>query len=184
MRDHVVHFYEPGAPEFESSIAAFIADALYEGDVALVIAPVERLNAVHNTLEARGIDCREAVKRGRMEFLEAHETLDKFMYAGRPEPAAFDRTVGEKVREMLSRRYAGALHAYGEMVGVLWNDGNDVGAIELEHLWNQLLADMPVSLYCGYPMDGFDQPVWTDTMEGVLAAHTHAIPEHITAHSA
>jgi MEDS: MEthanogen/methylotroph, DcmR Sensory domain len=183
MRDHLVHFYEPGS-EFNSNIASFIADALYEGEVALVIAPVERLNGVHNALEERGIDCREAIKRGRVEFLEASEMLDKFMYAGRPDPAAFERTVGEKVREMLSRRQATTLRAYGEMVGVLWVDGNDTGAVELENLWNELLADLPVSLYCGYPMESFDAPVWTDTMEDVLAAHTHAIPENITARSA
>ncbi len=184
MRDHVVHFYEPGGSTFVSNIAHFLADALCEGDVALVVAPVERLNAIHDALEARGLDCREAVKRGRLELLEAHETLDKFMYAGRPDAAAFDRAVGDRVRELLARRQVRSLHAYGEMVGVLWSDGNDMGAVELEALWNHLLADLPVSLYCGYPLEGFDEAVWSDTMESVLAAHTRAIPERLTARTA
>jgi hypothetical protein len=130
------------------------------------------------------VDCREAVKRGRLEFLDAHDTLARFMYGGRPDPEAFDRVIGDKVRDMLSRRHANAIYAYGEMVGVLWKDGNDVGAVELEQLWNALLDDLPASLYCGYPMEGFDEPVWSDSMEAVLSAHTRAIPERLTARSA
>lgn len=184
MLDHVVHFYESGPSKFVSDIARFIADALYDGDVALVIAQTEHLNGISGALEDLGIDCCQAIKRGRLELFDANETLDKFMYAGRPDPAAFDRTVGEKVRELLARRNARTLHTYDEMVGVLWNDGNDLGAVELERLWNHLLADLPVSLYCGYPVQGFDEPVWSDTMEAVLAAHTRVIPEELTARTA
>ena len=184
MPDHVVHFYEPEGSGFAACIARFLAGALCDGDVALVVAPVERLNAVHDALEARGIDCREAVKRGRLELLEAHETLDCFMYAGRPDPVPFDRIVGDKVRELLSRRQARALHVYGEMVGILWSDGNDMGAVELELLWNKLIADLPVKLYCGYPLDGFDDAEPTGTAKSVLAAHTRIVPEYLAARTA
>jgi hypothetical protein len=184
MRDHLVHFYEPGPSNFVQDVTQFIAGALYEGDVSLVVAEAERLNAIYDALEEGGIDCRESVKRGRLELLDAHQLLDRFMYAGRPDPESFDRSVGDKVREMLGRRETHAIHIYGEMVGVLWNDGNELAAIELERLWNQLLADLPASLYCGYPIEGFDEPVWSDTMEAVLASHTRAVPEHLTARTA
>jgi hypothetical protein len=184
MLDHVVLFYEPGPSNFVANIADFIAGALRGGDVAIAIAQAERLNALQRALHACGVDCREAVKRGRLELLDGHKTLARFMYGGRPDPEAFERVIGDKVREMLSRRHAGRLHAYGEMVGILWKDGNDAGAVELERLWNGLLEGMPAALYCGYPIEGFDQPVWTDTMEAVLAAHTRAIPEQLITRSA
>lgn len=184
MHDHLAHFYEPGASNLVTSVARHIAGALGGGHVALVVAQAERLNGIHDALEALDVDTRDAVKRGRLDYLDGLDVLHALMFAGRPDPEAFDRVIGQKVREMLGRRHAPSLYAYGELVGMLWNAGNEVGAIEVERLWNQLLEDLPASLHCGYPMSGFDQAVWSDTMEAVLSLHTGAIPERITAHSA
>lgn len=184
MHFHVVHFYEPGAANLVEEASRFLANALNEGEVALVAAQCERLNGIQREIEALGVDCRDAAKRGRVEFLDGHDVLAKIMFAGRPDPEAFDRVIGEKVRELLARRGTHKLHIYGELVGILWRDGNDAGAVELERLWNRLLDDLPAGLYCGYPMDGFDQPVWSEHMEAVLSLHTHAIPESLTARSA
>lgn len=184
MHDHLVHFYEPNTSELVTNVARRLSGALAEGDVGLVIAPAERLNGVERALESLGVDCRDAIKRGRLDLFDGHQVLQRIMYGGRPDPEAFDRVLGQKVRELLGRRHAHNLRAYGELVGILWSGGNEAGAVELERLWNQLLEDLPVSLYCGYPMTGFDEPVWSDTMEAVLALHTHAIPESITARSA
>jgi len=30
---------------------------------------------------------------------------------------------------------------FGEMVAILWSEGNKVGALELERLWNDVLKD-------------------------------------------
>lgn len=181
MIDHVVHFYEAGAERLVAAVSRFLSGVLYEGDVALVAASAERMNALHAALESRGIDCRDAIKRGRLEFLDGHDVLDNLMYAGRPDSEIFDRLIGERVRDMLGRREAARLHVYGELVGILWEQGNEAGAVELERLWNQLIENLPVALYCGYPMHGFDQPVWNDAMESVLATHVRSIPERLTA---
>jgi MEDS: MEthanogen/methylotroph, DcmR Sensory domain len=184
MHLHVAHFYEPGASSLVMQASQFLADALSEGDVALVAAQCERLNAIQHELEAHGFDCRDAAKWGRIEFLDGQEVLAKIMFGGRPDPDAFERVIGEKVREMLARRAVRKLHIYGELVGILWRDGNDAGAVELERLWNRLLDELPAGLYCGYPMDGFDQPVWSGPMEEVLSLHTRAVPESFTVRSA
>ena len=49
----------------------------------------------------------------------------------------------------------GPIRIYGEMVAVLWAQGNTRGAIRLEELWNELAATYAFSLLCGYPMSGF-----------------------------
>jgi len=40
---------------------------------------------------------------------------------------------------------------FGEMVAVLWDEGNRVGALALEHLWNDLLNNQAFHLHCAYP---------------------------------
>jgi len=183
MLRHVAEFYESEPSALIENVARTACDALHGGDVALVVAPAERMNQIQSALEFQGLDTREAIKRGRLEFIDAHEALDRFMFAGRPDPDAFDRVVGEAVRGMLARREASKLYAYGEMVGVLWDDGNEAGAVELEALWNALLADLPVSLHCGYPAESFERAVWTGHMEAVLDAHDETIPENLVATS-
>jgi anti-sigma regulatory factor (Ser/Thr protein kinase) len=41
---------------------------------------------------------------------------------------------------------------FGEMVALLWDEGNVGGAIQLESLWNDLGRDHDFALYCGYPL--------------------------------
>src|SRR5438128_2169854 len=43
------------------------------------------------------------------------------------------------------------LVVFGEMVSVLWNEGNRVGALALEHLWNEVLKQQAFQLHCAYP---------------------------------
>jgi hypothetical protein len=179
MLEHVVHFYDRSPPELVEGAARPVREALRRGDVSLIVAQSERLNALQQQLETEGIDCRDAVKRGRLEFMDAHEVLGKIVFAGRPDPEAFDRVVGDTLRQLLSLREARTVHVYGEMVGVLWSEGNEEAAVELERLWNGLLADLPVSLYCAYPIAGFDRSVWDESMEAVLDAHTQVIPENL-----
>ena len=43
------------------------------------------------------------------------------------------------------------LHAYGEMVALLWERGEVAAALELESMWNAVIAGRPVRLLCAYP---------------------------------
>jgi hypothetical protein len=40
---------------------------------------------------------------------------------------------------------------YAEMVALLWDAGQVMLALELEALWNDLAAELPFALLCGYP---------------------------------
>ena len=45
----------------------------------------------------------------------------------------------------------GSVSAYGEMVGLLAEAGQLVAALELEDLWSEAMAQLPLRLLCGYP---------------------------------
>ncbi|MDP8931195.1 MAG: MEDS domain-containing protein [Actinomycetota bacterium] len=42
---------------------------------------------------------------------------------------------------------------YGEMVALLWEEGNILAAMALEDLWNQFAGSRAFSLMCAYPMN-------------------------------
>jgi hypothetical protein len=58
------------------------------------------------------------------------------------------------------------------MVDVLWKDGRDVAAIQLEMLWNRLARSHQFSLLCGYAMGSFYKDAH---VMDVCRQHTHLV---------
>jgi anti-sigma regulatory factor (Ser/Thr protein kinase) len=103
--------------------------------------------------------------RDDIVWLDAEETLGRFMADGRIDHAAFDAVVGG----VIGAAAAGGrpVRAFGEMVALLWQRGDVPGALELEGLWNRLGATLPFSLYCAYP-----SAATAEDFGRICAAHT------------
>ena len=71
------------------------------------------------------------------------------MRDGTPDPVAFASVIGAALDDLTG---SGPVHAFGEMVALLWDEGNVTAAIELESLWNDLAEHRTFSLYCAYSM--------------------------------
>ena len=68
------------------------------------------------------------------------------------------------------------MRIYGEMVAVLWDQGNVAAAIELERLWNDLAIRHPFSLLCAYPTSAFHTDAGAEQFLQVCAQHSAVIP--------
>ncbi|MFN2537386.1 MAG: MEDS domain-containing protein [Mycobacteriales bacterium] len=164
VAQHAVTFYtEPMA--LDAAVAAFLGPALQLHAPVLVIATPAHLSSIEQALARSGTDvCGAAHYRA----LDARDTVESFLVAGMPDPGLFADTVEVAVHEQVGRG-VGPLHAYGEMVALLWEDGNVAGALALEALWNDLIARQPLALLCGYPQT---------SMEGaaqICAHHDHVV---------
>ena len=148
--DHVVQFYEHES-ELTDSVGRYLSDAVQAGAVAIVIATEAHRRAFAAELQLAGIDPAPACREGTLILLDAATTLASFMPEGRIDSVAFRAVVGSIVRR------AGAsgrpVRAYGEMVALLWDAGDVLGAIELEKLWNELGRELAFALLCGYHLD-------------------------------
>ncbi|MBV8993614.1 MAG: MEDS domain-containing protein [Pseudonocardiales bacterium] len=170
---HVLGFYETAA-FLAGSVRDFLAPGLRAGDAAIVVANASHRTLFGRALEKAGIDVRAAQRSGRYIALDASETLSTFMVTCMPDVARFSATV-EKV---IYRAAAGTrnVRIYGEMVAVLWDQGNVAAAIELERLWNDLAARHPFSLFCAYPLHAFDTDADTEQFQQVCTQHSAVIP--------
>src|SRR4051794_27910738 len=153
---HSVQFY--GDDTFlVDDISRFIGASLGAGRAAVVIATGEHLRGFALRLKARGVDSDLARTQGRYICLDAADTLSRFMVDGRPDPERFLGVIGG----VLACAIAAAsgeqprVAAFGEMVALLWADGNHAAAIELEELWNDLGRKYCFDLRCAYPMSFF-----------------------------
>lgn len=141
---HEVFFYDLDG-ELNSAVAEYVGAGLSAGEPVIVVATAAHRAAIEATLSHDGVNVSRARATGRFVALDAAETLDSFMVHGLPEVNRFARVAGA----MLDA--APGLRAFGEMVALLWHQGNVSGAMALETLWNDLAEDRQFSLLCSYP---------------------------------
>jgi len=87
-----------------------------------------------------------------------------------PSAPVFKRVVGGIIEQTLRGRDRTPVRAYGEMVDVLWKQGETNAAVRLEVLWNDLAGTQVFSLLCGYAIGSFYNQ--TQQYEEVCNLHT------------
>ena len=170
---HAVQFYERGAYLLDS-LTDYIGSALTSASAGIIIATREHRDGVAQRLTARGIDVIGAGAQGRYVSLDARETLSTFMVDGWPDPVRFDDTIGSLIAK--TRERAPRIYAFGEMVALLWAEGNREAAIRLEELWNELRTRHPFALLCAYPIEAFHDTSHAKPFADMSATHTAVIP--------
>ncbi|HEU4595603.1 MAG TPA: MEDS domain-containing protein, partial [Pyrinomonadaceae bacterium] len=171
--EHFVQFYEEDEYLLDS-LSGFVGTGLGEGDGCVVVATAEHREGLEARLRAYGIDLDEAAASGQYLALDAGEVLSKFMLAGKPEPGLFSEVVGGIVRRAAAGRPR--LRIFGEMVALLWAEGNHDAAIRLEGLWNELHQSNDFMLFCAYPIHGFGGELLAGGLGDVCTAHSRVIP--------
>jgi KaiC/GvpD/RAD55 family RecA-like ATPase len=156
------------------SVADFAGSALAEGAAAVLIATAEHAGAFAARLAARGIDIAAAVARHQLVALDAETCLAAFLRGGAPDRDAFLALVLPVLERARDAGYA-QVRLFGEMVDLLWSENRE-GTVQLEELWNELLADHGVSLLCAYRVDNFDPDTHRGVLHRISRCHSHLIP--------
>ncbi len=171
--DHFVQFYETDG-FLLNSLSGFIGSAIKSNDAAIVIATEAHRAGLDELLLANGVDLSGAKTTGQYLSLDAADTLSQFMVDGAPEPKRFKEVLGGIITSVTDGR--ARVRAFGEMVSLLWAEGNHAGAIRLEELWNELQNAHSFSLFCAYPMNGFAGEQFVASHGDVCTAHSRVIP--------
>jgi signal transduction histidine kinase len=148
------------------------------GDVAFVVATPAHREGLAERLKARGLDLEVSAKLGRYCAFDAAETLSGFMVHGVLNTTLFHSFLGyilSSVRSTAEGKRTRVVF-FGEMVALLWADGNFDAALKLEQLWNDLAHLHSFQLYCAYPMKSFNQESHSQAFFNLCAKHTHVIP--------
>ena len=172
--DHFVQFYEDDALLVEA-VANFVATSLQDGSGGIMVTTPRHRGPVLQRLARRGLDLGRLESEGRWVSLDAEETLDTFMVDGMPDIRRF-RDAVEPLLDRMGRVGNGGVRAFGEMVAVLWERGNREAAISLERLWNVVLRERSVSLFCAYPLRAFGGDGAARDFLEVCEEHQHVLP--------
>ena len=173
VHSHTVQFYESDAFLFDT-VGHFLGAGLAAGDRLVVIATPEHREGFLARLQPH--EPERAVAQGQLLLLDARLTLSKFMIDGMPDPALFRATIKDILATVNETNPHARVRAYGEMVDLLWRDGNSRAAIRLEELWNDAGNDHAFALLCAYVMGNFYKEGDTTRFMEVCRNHSHVIP--------
>ena len=171
--DHCIQLYEEGAHLLDA-VGRFTGAGLAVGEAAVVIATPPHRDYLEARLQAHGVDLVTMRQQGQYVPLDAAEALAQCMVNGSPHPRHFADVVGGVIARA-GGRYP-RVRAFGEMVALLWAEGNEDAALQLEKLWNDLVQRHAFPLLCAYPISGFSSAVHAKKLLKICAEHSHVIP--------
>jgi MEDS: MEthanogen/methylotroph, DcmR Sensory domain len=173
---HAVQFYKD-EDSLAGTVARFLSEGIRAGHPGLVIATPFHTAAILRELTASGLRPQELRLTGELNILDARKILASFMVGDTPDPVLFKSNVGEHIETICLGRKPCPIRAYGEMVDLLWQDGNSEGAIKLEMLWNQLASAYDFALLCGYAFGQFYKETRDPRYQHqVIDQHSEVIP--------
>lgn len=169
---HSVQFYDRPASLIDR-VCEYVREGFRVDDAAIIICTPEHLRSIDACLETRGFDVNALRRGGQYVALDAAQTLDLFIVNGRPDRQLFSDVIGGQ----LLRTHATypRVRAFGEMVALLWANGNSQAALELEEMWNELLGHHPFSLLCAYSLDTLGKPASLQTVVDIAKLHGKVI---------
>jgi anti-sigma regulatory factor (Ser/Thr protein kinase) len=172
--EHVVQFYDH-QDDLARAVGEYLSSAVASREIAIVIATEAHRQAFEAEMADAGVDTDQARRDGSIIWLDAAETLGRFVHDGQVDPKGFREVVGSLVRE--AAKTGRGIRAYGEMVALLWEAGHVLGAIELEKLWNGLAGELSFSLFCAYHIHSASGEEHAEALHEVCRLHTAVIDE-------
>lgn len=170
--EHFVQVYDKDESLVECAFA-FFASGFESNEAAIVMATRAHRNALEEKFVSAGYSVPELKRTGKYAPFDAAETLGLFMRDGRPEAFRFNALVGALIKS--AARECTNVRAFGEMVAILWDEGNREAAIELERLWNELAKEHAFTLFCAYRESQFSSEDERLAFQCVCDAHSTVI---------
>jgi hypothetical protein len=137
-----------------------------------MVATPDHRRGIIDELRARRFDILRMHAAGDLVMVDARKLMSGFIVDGVPDPRLFAESTTRVLERTARGREALTIRAYGEMVDLLWKDGYDVAAIQVEMLWNKLARTHDFSLLCGYAMGNFYKDA---CVANICAEHTHVV---------
>jgi PAS domain S-box-containing protein len=178
LKEHLLHFYESDVSLLDA-MSAFIGAGLRASETCFLFATQAHHESLQERLKENGIDVLAAQERGEYRWFDAAEMLSKLMLDDMPESERFAREVGDLIAQATS----GQRHVriFGEMVALLWEQGNFNAVTRLEELWNDLYQRLNAfSLFCAYPMHSFSGQAHAAQFLEIIRLHSHLIPAGVS----
>jgi DcmR-like sensory protein len=172
---HIVQLYQDDN-FYSEAISHFAAEGIVRGESIILVATRPHWENISRRMESKGFETAELFHRGQLTLLDADATLPKFMAGNDPDGNIFKPLA----RQTIAKARAGGKYPrvrwWGEMVNVLYVNGNPRGSNRLEQLFDQVAHEESIAIFCSFLMDKFDPKIYEEAFGNVCKTHSHVIP--------
>jgi hypothetical protein len=172
---HIVQLYQD-EDFYGEAISHFAAEGIARGESIILVATKPHWEKISRRLDGRGLDTRRLFREGQLTLLDADDTLLKFMAGDAPDGSIFKPLA----RQTIAKARAGGkfrhVRWWGEMVNVLYVNGNPRGSNRLEQFFDEVAHEESISIFCSFLMDKFDPKIYEEAFGNVCRTHSHVIP--------
>jgi hypothetical protein len=174
-RDHIVQLYQD-QQFLNRAVCRFAAGAITNGEGVILVPTAAHWAAFRPRLEAEGVDVGAAQGRGQLTVVDADEFLPRFMRDSMPDAPVFLGLAADVVTAARDEVRYPKVRWWGEMVNILWEQGNVGASMALEDQFHHLAHHHEIAIFCSFVMDNFNSEVHTRLLPRLGQNHSHLIP--------
>ena len=174
-RDHIVQLYQD-QDFLNRAVCRFAAGAIANGEGVILVPTAAHWEAFRPRLEAEGVDVKAAQGRGQLTIVDADELLPRFMREAMPEAPVFLGLAADVIENARSEGRYPKVRWWGEMVNILWEQGNVAASMSLEDQFDRLAHHHEIAIFCSFVMDNFNNEVHSRMLPRLSQNHSHLIP--------
>jgi hypothetical protein len=174
-RDHIVQLYQD-QQFLNRAVCRFAAGAIANGEGVILVPTAAHWEAFRPRLEAEGVDIKGAQSRGQLTVVDADELLPRFMRDAMPDAPVFLGLAADVIAEARAGDRYPKVRWWGEMVNILWEQGNVAASMSLEDQFDRLAKHQEIAIFCSFVMDNFNSEVHSRLLPRLGQNHSHLIP--------
>jgi DcmR-like sensory protein len=174
-RDHIVQLYQD-QQFLNRAVCRFAAGAIANGEGIILVPTAAHWEAFRPRLEAEGVDVKAAQNRGQLSIVDADELLPRFMKDAMPDAPVFLGLAADVISTARDGERYPKVRWWGEMVNVLWEQGNVAASMGLEDQFHHLAQQHEIAIFCSFVMDNFNGEVQARMLPRLGQNHSHLIP--------
>jgi hypothetical protein len=174
-RDHIVQLYQD-QKFLNRAVCRFAAGAIANGEGVILVPTAAHWEAFRPRLEAEGVDVKAAQDNGQLTVVDADELLPRFMKDSMPDAPVFLGLAADVIAKARGDDRYPKVRWWGEMVNVLWEQGNIAASMNLEDQFDRLAKHHEIAIFCSFVMDNFSSEVQSRLLPRLGQNHSHLIP--------
>ena len=174
-RDHIVQLYQD-QQFLNRAVCRFAAGAIANGEGVILVPTTAHWDAFRPRLEAEGVDVKAALGNGQLTVVDADELLPRFMKDAMPDAPVFLGLAADVIAKAHGDGRYPKVRWWGEMVNILWEQGNVAASMGLEDQFDRLAKQHEIAIFCSFVMDNFNSEVHSRLLPRLSQNHSHLIP--------
>jgi hypothetical protein len=172
---HIVQLYQDD-DFYGEAISHFAAEGLVRGESIILVATKPHWENISARLHGKGFDTAALFRQGQLTLLDAEATLPKFMVHNTPDGSIFKPLAKDTIERARAGGKYPRVRWWGEMVNVLYVNGNPSGSNRLEQFFDEVAHEERIAIFCSFLMDKFDPAIYDEAFGHVCGTHSHVIP--------